>query len=251
MRKKILMIASNYGLWAEQLQAPWDALKKAGHELTLSTYLGKTPLPGQLSMDPGFIDPMQHVAMNSPELIARINEILDTGEWSHTIKMADANMDNYDALVIVGGAGSVLDVAGNMLLHKLVYQAYKSGKTIGALCYAVAALSFTRDPENGNKSVIYGKNVTAHPHAWDFTGDLGYDLVRATPDNPDMKLKTCGFVFPLQYMVEDAVGPNGKVYSDPTTSREKPSVVWDPPFVTGLSVESSVAFGNKLVEVLA
>jgi hypothetical protein len=24
---KILVIASNYGLWAEELQAPWDALK--------------------------------------------------------------------------------------------------------------------------------------------------------------------------------------------------------------------------------
>ena len=44
MGKKILFVASNYGLWAEELQAPWDTLKAAGHELTLSTYLGKTPL---------------------------------------------------------------------------------------------------------------------------------------------------------------------------------------------------------------
>ncbi len=249
--KKILMVASNYGLWAEELQAPWDVLKKAGHQLTLATYLGKTPLPGKISMDPDFVDPMQHIKMNPPELIARINEILDTGEWSHNIKTADAKMADYDTLVIVGGAGSALDVAGSMLVHKLVYDAYKSGKIIGALCYAVGALAFTRDPDNGNKSVIYGKKVTAHPHAWDFVEDLPYDVVRATEDNPGIKLKTSGFVFPLQHMVEDAVGPGGHVYSDPTTSREKPSVVWDPPFVTGLSVESSLAFGQKLAEVLS
>jgi putative intracellular protease/amidase len=250
MSKRILVVASNYGVWAEELQAPWDALKKAGHQLTLTTYLGKTPLPGKISMDPDFVDPMQKIKMNPPVLLARVNEILDTGEWDNPIKMSDVTMDNFDALVIVGGAGSALDVAGNMMVHNLVLQAYKSGKIIGALCYAVAALAFTRDPDNKMKSVIYGKTVTAHPHAWDFVGDLPYDVVRATEDNPDMKLKTSGFVFPLQYLVEDAVGPNGKVYADPTTSRERPSVAWDFPFVTGLSVESAVAFGDKLVEVL-
>lgn len=250
MGKKILVIASNYGLWAEELQAPWDALKNAGHELTLATFRGMTPLPGKMSMDPNFIDPMQGVAINPQEVVDRVNEILDTGEWDHPIRISDANMDDYDALVIVGGAGSALDIAGNMEVHDLVYKAYKSGKIIGALCYAVAALAFTRDPENNNKSVIYGKHVTAHPHAWDFVGDHVYEVVRATPENPGIKLVTNGFVFPLQYMVEDAVGDSGKVSSDPTTSREKPSVVWDPPFVTGLSVESSAPFGAKLVEVI-
>lgn len=248
---KILVVASNYGVWAEELQGPWDALNKAGHDLTLATYLGKTPLPGKISMDPEFVDPMQKVKMNPPELLARINEILDTGEWASPIKTADADMSDYDALVLVGGAGSALDVAGNGLVHKLVLDAYTSGKTIGALCYAVAALAFTRDPENGMRSVIYGKHVTAHPHAWDFVADLEYDVVRATPDNPRMQLKTSGFVFPLQYMVEDAVGPHGSVASDPSTSRERPSVVHDAPFVTGLSVESAQAFGQKLVEVLS
>ena len=248
---KILIIASNYGVWAEELQAPWDALRHAGHELTLATFLGVTPLPGKISMDPEFVDPMQKVKMNPPELIARIDQILDDGEWSHPIRVADADMDDYDALVIVGGAGSALDVAGNGLVHSLVLQAYRSGKTIGALCYAVGALAFTRDPDAGNRSVIYGKTVTAHPHAWDFTANLTYEVVRATPDNPDIKLMTSGFVFPLQYLVTDAVGPDGVVHSDPATSREHPSVAWDPPFVTGLSVESAVAFGDKLVEVLA
>jgi putative intracellular protease/amidase len=248
---KVLIVASNYGVWAEELQGPWDALKGAGHELTLATYLGLTPLPGQISMDPDFVDPMQKVKMNPPELLSRINQILDTGEWGSPVRTRDADMAGHDALVIVGGAGSALDVAGNGLVHRLVLDAYRAGKTIGALCYAVAALAFTRDPENGMRSVIYGKHVTAHPHAWDFVDDLEYDVVRATPENPRLQLKTSGFVFPLQYMVQDAVGPAGSVAADPATSRERPSVVYDPPFVTGLSVESAQAFGGKLVEVLA
>lgn len=248
---KILVIASNYGLWAEELQAPWDALKAAGHKLTLATFLGKTPLPFKLSMDPAFIDPMLKIPMNPPELLTRVNEILDRGEWSDTIKISDADMKDHDHLVLVGGPGAAVDIAGNMFVHRLILDAYKSGKIIGALCYAVAALVFARDPETAQQSVIHGKMVTAHPHAWDFDVDVVYDVVRATEDNPDMKLRTAGFLFPLQYITEDAVGPGGRVISDETANRNKPCVAWDPPFVTALSVESSKAFGEKLVEVLA
>lgn len=250
MGKKVLVVASNYGLWAEELQAPWDALNKAGHELTLATFKGMTPLPSKMSMDPNFIDPMQHYNVNPQEVVDRVNEILDQGEWDNPIKTGDAKMDDYDALVLVGGAGSALDIAGNMAVHDLVYNAYKANKPVGALCYAVAALAFTRDPDNDYKSVIHGKTVTAHPHAWDFMGNHNYDFVRETPENPDIRLITNGFLFPLQYMVEDAVGDRSKVKADATANREKPCVAYDAPFVTALSVESSRAYGQKLVEVL-
>ena len=251
MNKNVLVLATNYGLWAEELQAPWDALKKAGFNLTLATEQGKTPLPFILSMDSEFIDPLQHYKVNPKEVVDRVNQILDTGEWDHPIKIAQANMDDFGALVIVGGVGASLDLNGNRKVHQLVYSAYKSGKIIGALCYAVGSLLWTRDPKNNNKSILYGKTVTAHPVSWDIDVDLPYTLVRATPDNKGTDLMTPGFVYPLQPIVEDAVGPHGKVLSDPKANREHPLVAYDHPFVTGLSVESSIAFGNKLVEVLS
>ncbi len=248
---KLLVIASNYGLWAEELQAPWDALKKAGHELRLATFLGKTPLPFKLSMDTEFIDPMINQPMNPKEVVDRVNEILDNGEWDNPIKTADAKMMDYDHLVIVGGPGAALDITGNMFVHKLIFDAYKSGKTIGTLCYAVGALAFTRDPDNGNKSIIYGKNIVAHPHAWDFDVDVVYDVERATEENPNIKMRTAGFVFPLQYMVQDAVGPDGKVIFDLKANRFAPCSNYDAPFVTAQSVESSAIFGERLVEVFS
>ena len=165
-------------------------------------------------MDPEFVDPMQKVKMNPPELIARINEILDTGEWSAPDPDRDADMADYDALVIVGGAGSALDVAGNGLVHRLVLDAYRTARPS-----ARSAMPWRpgRSPAipTTHASVIYGKHVTAHPHAWDFVDDLPYDVVRATPDNPRLQLVTSGFVFPLQYLVEDAVGPDGSVACRP------------------------------------
>jgi len=251
MSMKVLILASNYGLWAEELQAPWDALRKAGFEVTLATKFGKTPLPITVSVDPDFLDPVQKYHVNPTEVVTRVNEILDGGEWANPIRFDDAKMSDYDALVIVGGPGAALDIAGNLKVHDLVLQAYKDGKTIGALCYAVAALNFTRDPDNNNRSVIYGRKVVAHPHAWDFTADMSYPLVRTTSDNKVAEIVTSGFVFFLQYMTQDAVGPYGKVLSVAGANRDRPQVTVDGQFVTGLSVESSRLFGETLVEVLS
>jgi putative intracellular protease/amidase len=251
MGKKVLVLASNLGLWAEELQAPWDALKKAGCEVTLATEQGKTPLPMVLSVDRGFVDPVQKYNVNPEEVVDRVEELLEKGEWDSQLKIADARMSDYDALALVGGPGSPLDLVGNSKVHALVLEAFRSGKIIGAICYAVGALAMTRDPENDNKSVILGKSIVAHPREWDFTGDLNYPLAGATPENPGTDLVTPGFLFPLQPMVEDAVGAGGKVIADPGANREKPVVHFDRPFVTAQSVESSIAFGEKMAEVLS
>ena len=80
---KVLIIATNYGSWAEELQAPWDACKKAGFEVTLATPQGKKPLPFKISIDPDFVDPVQNVKTNPPEVCARCKELVDGEEWAH------------------------------------------------------------------------------------------------------------------------------------------------------------------------
>ncbi|HRY28469.1 MAG TPA: type 1 glutamine amidotransferase domain-containing protein [Elusimicrobiota bacterium] len=252
MGKKVLVLATNYSVWAEELQAPWDALKKAGHQVTLATYLGKKPLPIKISMDPEFVDGYQKVKVNTPEVVKRTKELLANGEWDNPIKIKDAKIEDYDALVMTGGPGNPLDITNNPAVHRMILHCVKNKKVVGAICYSVGALAFTRDPNNGYKSVIYGKTVTAHPRKWDFVDfDLTYDLLGASPDNKGTDLMTPGFAIPLQDIVEDAVGPKGKCISDDMATREKPCVAYDHPFVTGLSVESSIAYGKKLVEVLA
>ena len=52
--KKVLVIASNWGFWGEELQAAWDALRKAGHETVVATPRGLKPLPFAISVDPDF-----------------------------------------------------------------------------------------------------------------------------------------------------------------------------------------------------
>ena len=250
-KKKVLVVASNYGVWGEELQAPWDAIVNAGHEAVIATPQGKKPLPLTISVDPEFVDPIQNYNVNPPDVCVRVKELTTSNVWDHPVKLADAKMADYDAIVVAGGLGADLDLLNNTWLKKLLLEAVEADKLVAVMCFAVGALATTRNPKNGYKSIAFGKKITAHPRAWDFQDWASYELWNATPDNKGTDLMTPGFVVPLQDIMEDAVGPNGHVSSNPATNRENPDVVYDWPFVTGCSVESSIAFGDKIVEVLA
>jgi putative intracellular protease/amidase len=254
MAKKVLMIATECGSWGEELQAPWDACKKAGFEVTLATKNGKKPLPLTISVDPDFFDAVQKYKTNPKEVCDRCKELVDGHEWDNPKKWDDCNMDDYDCIALTGGLGAMIDMCNCWELHRLIMDAYKGGKIVAGLCYAVASFVFLRDPENDYKSIIYGKKICAHPRAWDFYGPgmgAGYAVYGATEDNHGIpELVTPGFLYPLEDLVREAVGPNGACIARISTSREDPQVYYDHPFITGTSVESSIAYGNKIVEVL-
>ena len=253
MSKKILVCASNYGVWGEELQAPWDALSKAGHKVTLATPKGKKPLPLKISVDPDFVDAVQNYKTNPKEVCDRIKELVDGDEWANPVSFKEANMADYDAIVLAGGLGAMIDMANNYNLHKLLRDAFYSDKLIGSICYAVATLVFCRDPKMDYKSIVYGKTITAHPRAWDFYGpdmDATYELYGETEDNKGTDVHTPGFLYPIEDLIRDAVGPNGFCVARNAASREDPEANFCWPFVTASSVESSIAFGELLVKTL-
>ena len=220
--KKVLVIASNCGFWGEELQAPWDAVAKAGHHPVLATPRGRKPLPFAISVDPTFVDPIQNYNVNPPEVCDRIKTLMHDGTWDSPISVADAAMTDYDALVMAGGPGTDLDMTNNGNVHRLILEALGQGKLVAAMCFAVAALAFTRDPANDYRSVVFGKTVTAHPRAWDFTADLTYDLyeAEAIEDSTEvavMKGASCTTIG-LSRLV---LGSECTVPSGPTASRIK------------------------------
>jgi len=254
MKKKVLILATNYGTWGEELQAPWDIIKAAGHEVTLATWFGKKPLPLMVSCDPEFFDPIIKTYVNPPEVCDRIKELTDGNEWDSPLKFAEADMKDFDAVVLTGGLGAMIDMCNNFHVHKLIKDAIAQDKLVGALCYAVSALVFCREDDENQHSVIWGKKITAHPASWDFYGpewEFTYDLYGATPDNNGTDVHSPGFLWPVEHLVREAVGPDGLCIAREDASREDPEVAFDWPFVTGTSVESSIAYGEKIVEVLA
>jgi putative intracellular protease/amidase len=146
-------------------------------------------------------------------------------------------LEQYDALVMVGGSGPIVDMVNNQRLHDVILGFLKLDKLIVAECYAVTCLAFARDWTD-RRSIIWGKHVTGHALEYDYkdgTGFLRTDLNMGPPP------------YPLEFILRDATGPDGQYHGGVGRTL---STVLDYPFLTGRSTQDSQLVGELTVEIL-
>ena len=266
MSKRILIVLSEWGYWGEELIGPLETFDAAGYEVDFATPTGKRPVALPPSMDPDYVDPPLGRSVTSPEVAQKVKDLeasdrLDTPinlsellperpyrsssnylrEQEAYFKAVDAAAaeltSKYDAVLIVGGSGPIVDLANNQRVHDLILSFYRADKPVGAECYGVACLAFARDQED-RKSIISGKHVTGHCIEYDYkdgTGFMGTDFNMGPPP------------YPLEYILRDATAPNGRYIGN---FGKETSVIVDYPFITGRSTPDSYLTGQKMVEVL-
>lgn len=264
--KRVLFVLSEYGYWGEELVGPLEALEAAGYSAEFATPKGTKPMALPPSMDPAYVDPPLGKTVTTPEMAAkvkaieasdRLNKPINLSEWlpmrpylssptylddlfefNATLdKIAADIAKKYDALVIVGGSGPILDVANNKRVQDLIRLFLRDGKPVAGICYGVAALAFTRDEITG-KSIVFGKRVTGHPIVHDYNDGHGYLRVDgAFPGAP----------YQLESVLADAVGPDGQFIGNVGKAL---SVIVDYPIITARTTNDSQLCGQKLVEVL-
>jgi putative intracellular protease/amidase len=265
MAKKVLCILSEYGFWGEELVGPLEALDGHGYEVVFATSEGRRPPALPPSMDSTYFDPPLGRGVTSPEMAAKTKAWDQSARLAHPVNLstwlperpyrASSNylreqeaynnrlddvskeLDDYAALLIVGGSGPIVDMVNNYRVHELVLDFYKKDKPIAAECYGVTCLAFARNQED-RKSIIAGRHVTGHPIEYDYqdgTGFVGTDLNMGPPP------------YPLEYILRDAVGPTGQFHGN---VGHETSVIVDYPFITARSTADSSLCGQMLIEVL-
>lgn len=266
MTKKILVVLSEYGYWGEELVGPLTRFDERGYDVRFATATGRRPRALPPSLEPDFIDPplgrsvvSQEVAKMARDLdeSSRLDNPISIADWipdrpytsddnylraleSYNLRVGDQldeQIAEYDALLIVGGSGPIVDLANNGRVHDLILAFRRNDKLIGAECYGVACLAFARDWED-RKSIIWGKHVTGHCKEYDYkdgTGFLNTDFNMGPPP------------YPLEYILRDATGPDGRYHGN---FGKEISVIVDYPYVTGRSTPDSFRTGEKMVEVL-
>ncbi|MCX4554504.1 type 1 glutamine amidotransferase domain-containing protein [Streptomyces sp. NBC_01500] len=263
--KKILVILSEYGYWGEELVGPLHHFDQRGYEVEFATPTGKRAHALPPSMDPEYVDPPLGRSVTSGEVAKLTQEVdasrrldnpIDIRSWiperpytadddylrkleayHRAVDAVAQELDDYDALLIVGGSGPVVDLANNERVHQIILSFLRADKPIAAECYGVAPLAFAREWED-RKSIIWGKHVTGHCKEYDYkdgTGFLGTDFVIGPPP------------YPLEYILRDATGPEGRYIGN---FGKETSVIVDYPFITGRSTPDSYLTGEKVVEVL-
>jgi putative intracellular protease/amidase len=263
--KRILIVLSEFGYWGEELLGPLTAFDRQGYESVFVTPNGKRPQALPPSLDTGYVDPPLGRAVTTAEVAVAARQLdesdrlaspLSLAEWIpdrpyasepdslrlleryyREIGTLDEDIRHYDALVIVGGSGPIVDLANNGRLHELVLAFVRADKPILGLCYGVAVLAFARDWED-RQSIIRGKHVTGHCKEYDYkdgTGFIGVDFNMGPPP------------YPLEYILRDATAPDGRFHGN---VGKETSVIVDYPFITARSTPDSFLGGEKLVETL-
>jgi putative intracellular protease/amidase len=273
-RRRILIVLSEHGYWGEELVGPLDVFDAAGYVTTFATANGKRPAALPPSMSAGFVDPALGRSVTSAEVARKTRELDDTGpdrtarsrRLDNPVSLAatlpempywcvpgylrqmeayyrvrqqvwDTFVADFNALLIVGGSGPIIDLVNNQRVHDLILGFYNQDKPIAAECYGVPCLAFAREIDN-RKSIIWGKHVTGHCREYDWkdgTGFLGTDLNMGPPP------------YPLEYILRDATGSSGGFHGN---VGHETSVMVDYPFITGRSTPDAYLTGQKLVEVL-
>jgi len=263
--RRILVVLSEWGYWGEELLGPLETFDAAGYQLDFATPTGQRPRALPPSMDPAYVDPPLGRAVTTAEVANKVRVLdasdrlaqpLDLTTWlpdrpywsaprflrdmeTYYAALAQVELDlvAYDALLVVGGSGPIVDLANNHRVHDLILLFRKLGKAIGAECYGIACLAFARELED-RQSIIWGKHVTGHCKEYDYkdgTGFLGTDFNMGPPP------------YPLEYILRDATGPDGAYVGNFGKST---SVIVDYPYITGRSTPDSYLTGEKIVAVL-
>ncbi|GHJ09834.1 hypothetical protein TPA0907_42010 [Micromonospora humidisoli] len=266
MSRRILVVLSEYGYWAEELVGPVEAFDSAGYQVTFATANGRRAHALPPSLDPDYIDPPLGRSVTTVDMANRGRRLDESSRLDNPLSIADLIPErpylsslnplrrleeyyrelsasvgdlvaSFDALVLVGGSGPIVDMANNERLHEVVLGFVAADKPILAECYGVTVLAFARDLET-RASIIAGKHVTGHPKEYDYkdgTGFLGVEFNMGPPP------------YPLEYILRDATGPGGQFHGN--VGKEL-SVIVDYPFITARSTPDSALAGAKLVETL-
>lgn len=279
MSKNILVMVSDWGYWGEELVGPVDACDGAGYNIEFITPTGKKPTPLSVSCAPGYIDPPLGRSVTSEEMgkktvaldkSGRLDNPKSLADWfplraypsSATYlrdmeayyktvdKIVEEELPKYDALVIVGGSGALIDLANNSRLHELILGFVKLDKPVATECYGVTCLAFARDIRE-KKSIIWGKHVTGHPIDYDYLDGTGFEGPHAIDGSNkgfgDGYINFGPPFYPLEYILRDAVGPDGGFIGN---VGHETSVLVDYPFITSRSTASSLECGKLLIRVL-
>lgn len=152
MPKKIAIIVTSAdkineekrtGLWLSEFAEPYLEFSKQGYDITVASPLGgKTPID------------QSSVNGDTPQ------EILDTVRYlENTVKIDEIHFEEFDAILLPGGHGTMFDFPDNDKLQLLLRNFYEAGKIVAAVCHGPAGL--VNVTLSDGTPLVQGKRVTA------------------------------------------------------------------------------------------
>lgn len=162
--KRILLVASNpsvseqtgwpIGFWWAELTHPYWEFTDRGYEVTIAS-----PEGGALVPD-GFSDPEDASGYSAHDLISLGFKHSPTHSalLEDTPKLADLDLDDFDAIFLVGGQAPMYTFKDNTDIHAAVARFFEAGKPTALVCHSTCVLLTARTSEGA--LIVDGKTWT-------------------------------------------------------------------------------------------
>ncbi|MFE9399608.1 type 1 glutamine amidotransferase domain-containing protein [Streptomyces flavidovirens] len=136
------------GFWAEEVVAPYEAFTGAGHEVVVATPGGVVPTVDRASLAPE--------VNGGPEGADQVVRGLAsfTG-LQQPLKLEEVDPADYDAVFYPGGHGPMEDLSVSAESGRVLTDALASGKPLGVVCHAPAALLAAKLPDGSSPFAGY------------------------------------------------------------------------------------------------
>lgn len=162
--KRVLMVASNpavstvtgwpVGFWWSELTHPWWEFTENGYQVEIAS-----PDGGALRGD-SLSDPRDESGYSAHDLISlgfiespRHAPLVET-----TTPLGDIAIDDFDAVLFIGGQGPMFTFADNALVHRVLTGFHEAGKVTGVICHATSVLLTAR--RSDGSLLVKGKTWT-------------------------------------------------------------------------------------------
>lgn len=223
---KILMVLTSHdrlgdtgektGFWLEEFAAPYYVFRDAGAEITLAS-----PKGGQPPIDP---------TSDKPE-----NQTADTDRFraddaakaqlAQTLKLADVQVGDFDAVFYPGGHGPLWDLAEDADSRRLIEGFAAAGRPVGAVCHAPGVLRHVQGADGA--PLVKGRRVTGFANSEE---------------------KAVGLTEVVPFLVEDMLRAHGGAYEKAADWAD--FVVTDGTLVTGQNPASSASAAKAVLALL-
>ncbi len=204
------------GFWLEEFAAPYYVLSDAGAKITLAS-----PKGGQPPLDPKSDAP----DAQTDDTRRFKDDATASAALASTVKLADLDIGDFDAVFYPGGHGPLWDLAENPTSIHLIEDFASDGRPVAAVCHAPAIFRHTKGADG--KPLVFGRRVTG------FT---------------DTEEDAAGLTDVVPFLVEDMLVANGGVYSKGADWASH--VVVDGKLVTGQNPASSKDAAKALLKML-
>lgn len=203
------------GLWFEELATPYWSFRDAGAEVTIASIAGG-PVPIDATSMEGEIAASVQRFQADDEAMRQLQ---------NSLPVTDARIDDFDAVFLPGGHGTMWDLPDSAALIALLEAAWASGKAVAAVCHGPAGLVNVKDADG--KPIVAGRRVSS------FT---------------DSEEKAVGLVDAVPFLLETRLRELGGDFSG--VADFQPYAVRDGQLVTGQNPASSEKVAQLTLEAV-